>query len=86
MFDNTSLAPNMVGEDPTAAPLAKIMSQTLIHFAQTGNPNHPGLPYWPTYDLTKRATMIWDKIPTTVNDPRSEERKLAEQVEYIQPA
>jgi len=86
MFDNTSLAPNMVGNDPTAAPLAKLMSQTLIHFAQTGNPNHSGLPHWPTYDLTKRATMIWDKIPSTVNDPRTEERKLAEQVEYIQPA
>jgi para-nitrobenzyl esterase len=82
MFDNTALAPGMCGDDPSAAPLAKMMSSMLVAFAQTG------LPHWPTYDLKSRATMLFDnhKEKTHVqNDPRGDERRLVETVPYTQP-
>jgi len=43
----------------------------------TGNPNHPGLPAWPAYDLKQRNTMIWEIAPRIEKDPRGEERRYA---------
>lgn len=88
-FYNLAVAPGMIGataEDvATAQPLATTMSKTLIAFARTGNPNHSGLPHWPTYDLHTRATMIWNTTPKVVDDPRGRERELAAQAHYRQP-
>ena len=32
-----------------------------IAFARTGNPNHEGIPDWPSYDVEKRSTMLINK-------------------------
>jgi para-nitrobenzyl esterase len=89
MFDNLSAAPGQVGSTPeelaVAQPLADTMSGMLIHYAATGNPNHPGLPTWPAYDLKERNTMIWDNPPQIVSDPRGEERRYAAGSPYRQP-
>ena len=93
MFDNLSAAPGQIGATPeeqaAAQPLADIMSGTLIHYATTGNPNHPGLPVWPAYDLAQRNTMIWDRSthlePHVEMDPRGEERRYAAASPYHQP-
>ena len=45
-------------------------------FARTGNPNHKGLPGWPAFDMTKRATMVLNNECTVVNDPNGEESQL----------
>ena len=84
-FDNLELASSMTGTAPEARQLAASYADTLIHFAHTGDPNHPGLPHWPRYDLTRRPTMLWDSPPRVENDPRAEERKLIAQAPYIQP-
>lgn len=88
-FDNLTVAPGMVGGTPEdverAQPLATAMSETLIAFAKTGDPNHSGLPQWPAYSLDGRATMIWNTAPQVVNDPRKNERELASQAHYHQP-
>jgi para-nitrobenzyl esterase len=88
-FDNLALAPGMVGgtqeELERAQPLATAMSEALITFAKTGDPNHHGLAPWPAYDLTRRATMIWDVPPRIVDDPRKNERELASEAHYRQP-
>jgi para-nitrobenzyl esterase len=88
-FDNLALAPGMVGASPEdlerAQPLATAMSESLIAYAKTGDPNHAGLPRWPTYDLRSRSTMIWNTPPRVANDPRGNERELASQAHYRQP-
>ena len=88
-FDNLAVAPGMVGasmEDvERAQPLATAMSESLIAYAKTGDPNHAGLPHWPPYDLTLRPTMIWNTPPRVVDNPRANERQLASQAHYRQP-
>jgi para-nitrobenzyl esterase len=93
MFDNLAAAPGQIGSSPdelaAAQPLADIMSGMLIHYAATGNPNHPGLPIWPAYDLDQRNTMIWDSAPRiephVESDPRGDERRYAAGSPYRQP-
>jgi para-nitrobenzyl esterase len=88
MFDNIAMAEVQMGSSPdqlTAAnSLAATMSQMLIHYGRTGNPNHAGLPHWPAYDLKNRGTMIWDRTPHIENDPRSAERIFADKSHYHQ--
>jgi para-nitrobenzyl esterase len=89
MFDNLSAAPGQIGTTPeelvAAQPLADAMSDMLIHYAATGNPNHPGLPAWPAYNLKERNTMIWETAPHIEKDPRGEERRYAAGSPYRQP-
>lgn len=67
--------------DPTPAQLAmsdRVMD-AFVRFARTGDPG------WPTYDLAKRQTMVFDTVSRVVNDPRKWERELFARVPYIQP-
>jgi para-nitrobenzyl esterase len=84
-FDNTEIASGMTGGGAGPRRLAKVMSGTLLAYAATGNPNHDGLPEWPVYDVTRRATMVWDTAARVVEDPRGAERRLMEQAWYVQP-
>jgi para-nitrobenzyl esterase len=89
MFDNLAASPGQIGSTPeeiaAAQPLADAMSSMLIHYAATGNPNHEGLPEWPTYDLKNRGTMMWENPPRIENDPRGDERRYAAGSPYRQP-
>jgi para-nitrobenzyl esterase len=89
MFDNLDAAPGQVGSSPedlaAAQALADAMSGMLVHYAASGNPNHPGLPSWPPYDLNERNTMIWETSPHVEKDPRGEERRYAAGSPYRQP-
>ncbi len=96
MFDNIAMAKGQVGTDPAqveaANALAAIMSQMLITYGRTGNPNGDAkgptqdgaLPYWPAYDLKNRSTMMWERKPRVKNDPRGAERVFANQSHYHQ--
>jgi para-nitrobenzyl esterase len=98
MFDNVAYAKGQIGSAPeqleAANSLAAIMSQMLITYGRTGNPNGDDpahkptqdgkLPYWPAYDLKTRATMMWERTPRVEDDPRREERIFAERSHYHQ--
>lgn len=74
VFNNIAMAESMVGIGPEAQAIAEQMSGAWVAFARTGNPNHRGLPLWPSYSLPARATMVFDTNPRMVNDFRGDER------------
>ena len=37
----------------------------------SGNPHASGLPQWPAYDGTQRATMLFNEECQVVNDPQA---------------
>ena len=85
VFDNVPLAPQMTGEGGDAQRVADQMSDAVLAFARTGRPDHGGIPAWPVYDLRRRATLVFDRTPTVVDDPRGGERRLFSPVPYVQP-
>jgi para-nitrobenzyl esterase len=85
VFDNVPLAPHMVGTGADAQAVAEAMAEALLAFARTGEPQAARIPRWPTYDLTRRMTMVFGSSPTVVADPRGDERRLFDVVPYVQP-
>ena len=73
-FNNVWHMPELVGTGPEIQPLADKVSGTWLAFARTGNPNHSGIPQWPAYTATQRATMLINNEWKAVNDPNREER------------
>jgi para-nitrobenzyl esterase len=78
VFDTLSkdaplFGPLFGGEDPPQE-LADTMHAAWVSFATNGDPG------WPTYDLSRRATMRFNTTSQVVNDPRSWERALWEGV------
>ena len=61
--------------DENSERLSKMIMDTWLAFAKTGNPNHKGLPNWSFYDIDKRNTMILGILPKLEQDPMSETRK-----------
>lgn len=76
MFDNVASSESMSGTGEAQQALADVMSEAWLAFAREGDPNHEGLPDWPEYQTTDRATMIFDNEPRVVNDPRGQERAI----------
>ncbi|MFX1457505.1 MAG: carboxylesterase/lipase family protein [Promethearchaeota archaeon] len=52
------------------------MVDSWVSFARSGNPNHEGIPYWPSYDIKNRSTIVFDKDIKIWNDPLEKEREL----------
>jgi para-nitrobenzyl esterase len=73
--DNVDNGKSMTGTGQDRYPLQDKMSAAWAAFARTGNPNHKGLPNWPKFNTTQRATMIFNNECKVVNDPNGEERK-----------
>jgi len=71
------------GGDARAA--SKALQDSFVKLASRGDPNHPGLPAWPKYELDRRATMIIDVASHVENNPRAWQRELFARVPYIQP-
>jgi para-nitrobenzyl esterase len=62
---------------PESEQLSKQISGAWVTFARHGTPNQHGLPHWPAYSTTDRATMIFDAHKSeAVNDPDREERLM----------
>ncbi len=74
VFDNVDVAKTEIGAGPERQPLADKMSGAWTAFARTGNPNHKGIPNWPAYTPSQKATMVWNVETKVVNDPFREEK------------
>ncbi|MGO9938037.1 MAG: carboxylesterase/lipase family protein [Terracidiphilus sp.] len=78
-FDNTDRCENMTGGGADARALAEKVSEAWIHFARTGNPNHPGIPHWAEFKPDSVPTMMFDNKCDAVNNPDGgEQASIAE--------
>jgi para-nitrobenzyl esterase len=75
-FSNTDRMYTHTGGGAKARKLASVMTQTLLQFMRTGNPNEGGLPEWPRYTAVNGETMILTTPSAVKNDPDREARKL----------
>lgn len=75
VFANVDLATAMNGAHQDRYALEDKISGAWTSFARTGNPNHAGLPHWPPFNTTQRATMILNDECKVVDDPHGAERK-----------
>jgi para-nitrobenzyl esterase len=69
----------LAGDTPEAHELARQFSAAWVAFARTGDPNHPGIPHWESYDPSTRPTMIFDTEIRATHDPLHDLRLLWEQ-------
>ena len=73
------------GNDASVRQMSRTIQDRFVAFARAGNPALPGAPQWPPYDLTRRATMIFDDVSRVENDPRAWQRELFARAPYMQP-
>jgi para-nitrobenzyl esterase len=69
------------GTGAEARALSRLMRQNFTAFARDGVPG----PGWPAYDLSNRATMIFDTPSRVEGDPRRWQRALFARAPYTQP-
>ncbi|MBY0518832.1 MAG: carboxylesterase/lipase family protein, partial [Sphingomonas sp.] len=85
VFGTLGAEGSQTGTSADARVASKAMQDSFLAFANTGDPNHAGLPHWPQYDLAKRSTMIFDSRSAPQDNPRAWQRELFARVPYIQP-
>jgi para-nitrobenzyl esterase len=52
------------------------LSSSVLAFARTGDPNNSHIPHWPRFDVSQRATLIFDRHTRVESDPHGALRKL----------
>jgi para-nitrobenzyl esterase len=85
VFGNLTAEGSLTGDGPDAREVSAMMSDAFIALARDGDPSHPGIPEWKPYTLPNRETLMIDRPPRLVNDPRGAERALFATVPYVQP-
>jgi para-nitrobenzyl esterase len=74
-FNNTDRCETMTGGGADARALAEIVSDAWIHFARSGNPNHPKMPHWTAFSAEQVPTMIFDNRTQLINHPDGGEQR-----------
>jgi para-nitrobenzyl esterase len=67
------------GDRPRDYEMQEAVSEAWVRFAHDGDPNHAGIPKWPSYSTDDRPTMIFDEEVHLENDPEAEVRVAYEQ-------
>ena len=75
-YANTDLMLTHTGGGARPRKLSTMMSDSLLQFMKTGNPNGGGLPEWPAFSVEKGETMVLNDTCEVKNDPDREARKL----------
>jgi para-nitrobenzyl esterase len=76
VFDNLNTKDSQMftGTGAERQAIADAMQRAWIAFAQRGDPNHSGIPAWPSYDTSDRATMRFDTTVELLLDPGGADR------------
>ena len=77
-FHNTDLMITHNGGGKAPRELSEKMSDALLAFMRTGNPNCKSLPAWPEYTAENGEVMILDTVCEVKNDPDRAARALIE--------
>lgn len=85
LFGTVDAADAGTGDDADVRAVSRELQDRFIGFATSGDPNLPGAPSWPSYELPHRATLIVDVQSRVANDPRDWQRRLFADVPYTQP-
>ena len=65
-----------VKKTPETETLSEKVMDAWLTFAKTGNPNHPNIPRWPSYDEKNRSTMVFNNHIEVWDDPLPKEREM----------
>jgi para-nitrobenzyl esterase len=65
-----------IKKTPETKVLSEKMMDAWLSFVKIGDPNHPNIPKWPSYDEKKRSTMVFDNKIEVWDDPLSKEREM----------
>jgi para-nitrobenzyl esterase len=52
------------------------LAHSLVAFAKRGDPNNPHIPFWPRFDASQRATLVFDRDTRIERDPHGALRRL----------
>ena len=77
---DTEIARRFTGDSPSRQELSDRMHAAWAAFIRSSNPAIANLPAWPSYDLERRATMIFSDVAHVVDDPQGQVRALWEPV------
>jgi len=64
-----------VGGGEAALTLSATLQEAWVAFAATGDPSTAHLGDWPAYEPTRRSTMVLDRSPKLLTDPRGTVRR-----------
>jgi para-nitrobenzyl esterase len=70
----------LVGNASNTEPLCEKMMDAWLSFARCGNPNHDGIPHWPTYEKKDRSTLVFGNEIKIVNAFYEKERKAWDKI------
>lgn len=85
VFGTLGAAGSLTGTGADARSVSAMLSEAFASFARTGVPRARALPEWTPYTLPHRETLLVDRPPRLVRDPRAVERRLFARVPYVQP-
>lgn len=84
MFDNVARAENLTGpQSEQTRYMANAMAESWLAFARTSNPNHKGIPKWPTYNRKTREVMLYEVPAKLESDPFASERKFMDRYQPV---
>ena len=79
---NTDVMISHTGGGKRPRDLSDKMSDALLAFMRTGNPNCSSLPRWPEYSVENGEVMILDDKCEVKNDPDRKARAVIESIRY----